>query len=115
MGAVKSDSHHGEVLGFPAPCIQYLCHASRSSPSGGLLWLCPPLCCCTLHLPSPIQSPGYWSRLSLAEAYVHDPAGDTADNTAPEAEAYVHDATGDVSDNSFPEAEAYIHDPQGDA
>merc|ERR1712080_321097 len=44
----------------------------------------------------------------LAEAYVHDPAGDTVDNTAPEAEAYVHDATGDVSDNSFPEAEAYI-------
>merc|ERR1712111_326119 len=33
----------------------------------------------------------------------------------PVAEAYVHDAAGDVADNSSPEAEAYVHDPTGDA
>eukprot|EP00091_Calanus_sinicus_P003995 TRINITY_DN14195_c0_g1_i4.p1 TRINITY_DN14195_c0_g1~~TRINITY_DN14195_c0_g1_i4.p1 ORF type:complete len:141 (-),score=79.43 TRINITY_DN14195_c0_g1_i4:32-397(-) len=31
----------------------------------------------------------------VAEAYVHDPAGDVADDSSPEAEAYVHDTTGD--------------------
>merc|ERR1712079_598874 len=51
----------------------------------------------------------------VAEAYIHDAAGDVADDSSPEAPAYVHDATGDVSDNSSPEAEAYIHDPTGDA
>merc|ERR1711962_541100 len=50
-----------------------------------------------------------------AVAYVHDAAGDVADDSSPEAPAYVHDATGDVSDNSSPEAEAYVHDPTGDA
>merc|ERR1719365_482863 len=34
----------------------------------------------------------------LAEAYIHDAAGDIADNAIPEAEAYVHDTTGDVAD-----------------
>merc|ERR1712060_1025377 len=51
----------------------------------------------------------------VAEAYVHDPTGDAADDASPAAEAYVHDATGDVSDNSSPEAEAYVHDTTGDA
>merc|ERR1719352_1869275 len=51
----------------------------------------------------------------VAEAYVHDAAGDVSDNSSPEAEAYVHDTTGDVSDNSSPEAEAYVHDTTGDA
>ena len=50
-----------------------------------------------------------------AEAYIHDVAGDVSDDASPAAEAYVHDATGDVSDNSFPEAEAYVHDATGDA
>merc|ERR1719376_397339 len=45
----------------------------------------------------------------VAEAYVHDAAGDAADDSSPEAPAYVHDAAGDVSDNSSPEAEAYVH------
>merc|ERR1712008_220509 len=30
----------------------------------------------------------------VAEAYVHDVAGDVSDNASPEAEAYVHDTTG---------------------
>merc|ERR1712192_371894 len=51
----------------------------------------------------------------VAEAYVHDAAGDVADDASPAAETYVHDAAGDVSDNSSPEAEAYIHDTTGDA
>merc|ERR1712192_261597 len=51
----------------------------------------------------------------VAEAYVHDAAGDVAVDASPAAEAYVHDAAGDVSDNSSPEAEAYIHDTTGDA
>merc|ERR1712128_237903 len=47
----------------------------------------------------------------LAEAYVHDAAGDVSDDAvyahvegsaAPAAEAYVHDVTGDVSDDSSP-------------
>merc|ERR1712106_1079064 len=33
----------------------------------------------------------------------------------PLAEAYVHDAAGDVSDDSSPAAEAYVHDTTGDA
>ena len=33
----------------------------------------------------------------------------------PVAEAYVHDPTGDTSDDSYPEAEAYVHDTTGDA
>ena len=33
----------------------------------------------------------------------------------PVAEAYVHDPAGDISDDSYPEAEAYVHDPTGDA
>merc|ERR1719483_115664 len=41
----------------------------------------------------------------LAEAYVHDGAGDVADGTAPAAEAYVH-----VDDDAAPAAEAYVHD-----
>ena len=32
----------------------------------------------------------------VAEAYVHDPAGDVSDDSSPEAVAYVHDTTGDV-------------------
>merc|ERR1712111_296158 len=32
----------------------------------------------------------------VAEAYVHDAAGDVADDSSPEAPAYVHDATGDA-------------------
>eukprot|EP00092_Neocalanus_flemingeri_P018580 GFUD01020120.1.p1 GENE.GFUD01020120.1~~GFUD01020120.1.p1 ORF type:complete len:105 (+),score=15.01 GFUD01020120.1:121-435(+) len=32
----------------------------------------------------------------VAEAYVHDVAGDVADDSSPEAEAYVHDTTGDA-------------------
>merc|ERR1712106_1302519 len=40
----------------------------------------------------------------LAEAYVHDGAGDVADGAAPAAEAYVH-----VDDDAAPAAEAYIH------
>merc|ERR1719234_1931660 len=51
----------------------------------------------------------------VAEAYVHDAAGDVAVDASPAAEAYVHDAAGDVSDNSSPEAEAYVHDTTGDA
>merc|ERR1712029_987474 len=51
----------------------------------------------------------------VAEAYVHDTAGDESDDASPAAEAYVHDGAGDVSDNSFPEAEAYVHDATGDA
>merc|ERR1712181_15335 len=51
----------------------------------------------------------------VAEAYVHDAAGDVAVDGSPAAEAYVHDAAGDVSDNSSPEAEAYVHDTTGDA
>merc|ERR1712105_92212 len=51
----------------------------------------------------------------VAEAYVHDAAGDVAVDASPVAEAYVHDVTGDVSDNSSPEAEAYVHDTTGDA
>merc|ERR1711892_1598412 len=65
----------------------------------------------------------------LAEAYVHDAAGDVSDDAAPAAEvyshvegsaapaaeAYVHDVTGDVSDDSSPAAEAYVHDTTGDA
>ena len=33
----------------------------------------------------------------------------------PVAEAYVHDTAGDVSDDSYPAAEPYIHDTTGDA
>merc|ERR1711910_135997 len=33
----------------------------------------------------------------------------------PVAEAYVHDPAGDESDNSYPAAEVYVHDPTGDA
>ena len=33
----------------------------------------------------------------------------------PVAEAYVHDPAGDTSDDSYPEAEPYVHDPTGDA
>ena len=33
----------------------------------------------------------------------------------PVAEAYVHDVTGDTADNSYPEAEPYVHDATGDA
>merc|ERR1712192_221547 len=51
----------------------------------------------------------------VAEAYVHDAAGDVADDASPAAVAYVHDVAGDVSDNSSPEAEAYVHDTTGDA
>merc|ERR1712128_330702 len=51
----------------------------------------------------------------LAEAYVHDAAGDAADDAAPAAEAYVHDVAGDVSDDASPAAEAYVHDTAGDA
>merc|ERR1712106_367559 len=79
----------------------------------------------------------------LAEAYVHDAAGDVADSAAPAAEAYVHvdddaapaaeayvhesgdaspaaeayihDVAGDVSDDASPAAEAYVHDTAGDA
>merc|ERR1712106_1142557 len=65
----------------------------------------------------------------LAEAYVHDGAGDVADSTAPAAEAYVHvdvdaapaaetyvhDVAGDVSDDASPAAETYVHDTTGDA
>merc|ERR1712119_234427 len=50
-----------------------------------------------------------------AVAYTHDATGDVADDASPAAEAYVHDATGDVSDDASPEAEAYVHDPTGDA
>ena len=31
----------------------------------------------------------------VAEAYVHDPAGDVADDASPAAVAYVHDVSGD--------------------
>merc|ERR1711892_318491 len=65
----------------------------------------------------------------LAEAYVHDAAGDVADDAAPAAEAYVHvagdaapaaeayvhDVAGDVSDDASLAAEAYVHDTAGDA
>merc|ERR1711935_16451 len=51
----------------------------------------------------------------VAEAYVHDVAGDVAVDASAAAEAYVHDVTGDVSDNASPEAEAYVHDTTGDA
>merc|ERR1711931_617332 len=44
----------------------------------------------------------------VAEAYVHDAAGDVADDSSPEAPAYVHDAAGDA-------AEEYVHDTTGDA
>ena len=33
----------------------------------------------------------------------------------PLAQAYVHDAAGDVSDDASPAAEAYVHDTTGDA
>ena len=51
----------------------------------------------------------------LAQAYVHDDAGDVSDDAAPAAEAYAHNAAGDVSDNASPAAEAYVHDTTGDA
>merc|ERR1712128_335636 len=44
----------------------------------------------------------------LAEAYVHDAAGDAADDAAPAA-AYVH-----VDVDAAPAAEAYVHDVAGD-
>ena len=50
-----------------------------------------------------------------AEAYAHDVTGDVSDAVAPAAEAYVHDVTGDVADASSPAAEAYVHDTTGDA
>lgn len=33
----------------------------------------------------------------VAAPYVHDPAGDVADDSSPEAVAYVHDTTGDAA------------------
>merc|ERR1712203_790649 len=79
----------------------------------------------------------------VAEAYVHDAAGDAADNSSPEAEAYVHDPTGDARKKReadaqillpgaypyalpyayhplstglvYPVAEPYVHDAAGDA
>ena len=50
-----------------------------------------------------------------AEAYVHDAAGDISNAASPAAEAYAHDVTGDVADASSPAAEAYVHDTTGDA
>merc|ERR1712203_1250944 len=80
---------------------------------------------------------------SVAEPYVHDAAGDAADDSSPEAEAYVHDPTGDARKKReadaqillpgaypyalpyayhplstglvYPVAEPYVHDAAGDA
>merc|ERR1712212_1211190 len=79
----------------------------------------------------------------VAEPYVHDAAGDAADDSSPEAEAYVHDPTGDARKKRgadaqillpgaypyalpyayhplstglvYPVAEPYVHDAAGDA
>merc|ERR1739842_99251 len=67
----------------------------------------------------PYAAPGYALPYAAPHvAYAHAPlVYNTLDTVLvyPVAEAYVHDAAGDVSDNSSPEAEAYVHDTTGDA
>merc|ERR1712192_305006 len=66
-----------------------------------------------------VAAPGYALPYAAPHvAYAHAPLVYNALDTGlvyPVAEAYVHDAAGDVSDNSSPEAEAYVHDTTGDA
>merc|ERR1740122_653000 len=66
-----------------------------------------------------LAAPGYALPYAAPHvAYAHAPLVYNALDTglvSPVAEAYVHDAAGDVSDNSSPEAEAYVHDTTGDA
>merc|ERR1719234_371674 len=60
-----------------------------------------------------VAAPGYALPYAAHHvAYAHAPLVYNALDTGlvyPVAEAYVHDAAGDVSDNSSPEAEAYVH------
>merc|ERR1712192_136539 len=62
----------------------------------------------------PYAAPGYGLPYAAPHvAYAHAPLVYNALDTGlvyPVAEAYVHDAAGDVADNSSPEAEAYVHD-----
>merc|ERR1712032_848733 len=66
-----------------------------------------------------LAAPGYAPPYAAPHvAYAHAPLVYNALDTGlvyPVAEAYVHDPAGDVSDNSSPEAEAYVHDTTGDA
>merc|ERR1712032_593548 len=123
MGSTLLPGSHHEVLRSVCPRLRGSCRCSpclRSSPlwSPCCPWVCsalrrPPCCLCSRPLVYNALDTGL--VYPVAEAYVHDPTGDVADDASPAAEAYVHDAAGDVSDNSSPEAEAYVHDPTGDA
>merc|ERR1712086_58363 len=66
-----------------------------------------------------LAAPGYALPYAAPHvAYAHAPFVYNALDTGlvyPVAEAYVHDVAGDVSDNASPEAEAYVHDTTGDA
>merc|ERR1712110_150083 len=104
----------------PGPSCRGRPQAPRLRPPlwcSGLQRLCPAIRCPRCLRPRPYVYNALDTGLvyPVAEAYVHDPTGDAADDASPAAEAYVHDATGDVSDNSSPEAEAYVHDTTGDA
>merc|ERR1712168_112875 len=106
---------YGALAGFPfQPALPYgaLANPFKAATTYNLP------AATTYNLPGPVLALNPLETgltYPLAEAYIHDAAGDVADNAIPEAEAYVHDTTGDVADNSYPEAEAYVHDTTGDA
>merc|ERR1712045_258254 len=79
-----------------------------------LLFLCGLVC---LAMSAPAAQVAYPYGLypyAAAPVVAYAPALDSG-LVYPVAEAYVHDVTGDTADNSYPEAEPYVHDATGDA
>merc|ERR1711994_503016 len=124
-----------------APLVYGLPYGALAAPGYALPYAAPHVA--YAHAPLVYNALDTGLVYPVAEPYVHDAAGDVADDSSPEAPVYVHDATGDARKKReadaqillpgaypyalpyashplstglvYPVAEPYVHDASGDA